>query len=241
MSGDRFAARTRDIRRRRLKRALLGGAAAVVLGTLTWLVWFSDVLAVHDVEVTGRTSLQEAQVLRTAQVPAGEPLARVDLTAIKARIASMDRVESVDVSRSWPTRISIDIVERRAVMWSSIGGRTRGIDRNGIDFRAYSRAPGSLVEASIAVADPDERLEVTEALASVVDLITQKDRALRRQLQGVNAETKDSIVLDLTRGRTVVWGSATKGPRKLEVLDSLLTLKASRYDVSAPDQPTTRK
>lgn len=238
---DRFAARARDIRRQRLERGLLGAATVLVLGTLTWLVWFSDVLAVHDVDVAGRTSLQEKQVLRTARVPAGEPLARVDLTAIKARVASMDRVESVEVSRSWPATISIDIVERRAVMWSQIGGRARGIDRNGIDFRAYSRAPGSLVEASIAVADPDERLEVTEAVASVIDLITQKDRALRRQVQAVSAETKDSIVLDLTRGRTILWGSARKGTRKLEVLDSLLTLDASRYDVSAPDQPTTRK
>jgi cell division protein FtsQ len=241
VSGDRFAARTRAERRRRIKRVAAVVLAVLLAGTLGWLVWFSDVLAVHGVDVDGRATLKQSQVLKVAKVPDGEPLARVDLTAIEARIASMDRVESVDVSRSWPSTISIDLVERTAVMWATDGTQVRGIDRNGIDYRSYRRAPSSLVEAKIGAADPDERLRVTEAVATVVDEITRKDHGLRRQLQAVSATTKDSIELDLTEGRVVVWGSASKTRRKLEVLDSLLTIDAARYDVSAPDQPTTRK
>lgn len=240
MSDDRFAARTRVERRRRVKRIVAGVLAVVVAGTLAWLVWFSDVLAVDGVEVEGRRTLKESQVLRVAKVPEGRPLARVDLTAITSRVASLDRVESVEVSRSWPSTISIDLVERTSVMWTTVGTQVRGIDRNGIDFRGYRRAPGSLVEARIGAADPDDRLQVTEAVAAVVDEISRKDPGLRRQLQAVSATTKDSIELDLTKGRVVVWGSAGKAARKLQVLDSLLTIEATRYDVSAPDQPTTR-
>jgi cell division protein FtsQ len=36
-----------------------------------------------------------------------------------------------------------------------------------------------------------------------------------------------------------VWGSSDDGRRKLQVLTPLLGLEATRYDVSAPDQPTT--
>jgi serine/threonine protein kinase len=41
--------------------------------------------------------------------------------------------------------------------------------------------------------------------------------------------------------RTVTWGSGANLTRKLSVLKSLLGIKARVYDVSAPDQPTTRK
>ena len=74
----------------------------------------------------------------------------------------------------------------------------------------------------------------------MVETIEDKDPKLRRLVQSVEASTKDSITLDLTKGRTVTWGSAGNASRKLTVLNSLLQISAKQYDVSAPDQPTTR-
>ena len=53
--------------------------------------------------------------------------------------------------------------------------------------------------------------------------------------------SKDSVQLVLGKNRTVTWGSAAKGEQKLTVLRSLLKIKARGYDVSAPEQPTTRR
>jgi cell division protein FtsQ len=39
----------------------------------------------------------------------------------------------------------------------------------------------------------------------------------------------------------VTWGSGASLTRKLTVLKSLLGINARVYDVSAPDQPTTKK
>ncbi len=64
--------------------------------------------------------------------------------------------------------------------------------------------------------------------------------AARDRCSSISASTKDSIILDLTKGRTVTWGSAGNAERKLTVLNSLLQISAKEYDVSAPDQPTTR-
>ncbi len=241
MSDERFAARARDERRRRLLKIALAVLAVVVAGVVAWLIWFSSVLAVRDVDVSGRSTLRESQVLDAADVPTGRPLARVDVAAIEGRIASLERIDSVDVTRSWPHTLSISVVERQAVIWSTSGGTIRGIDRNGIDFRSYRSAPKGLLEAKISAVDGEERLRVARSVARVVELVTDRDPALRKQIQSIRADTLDSIELDLTEGRTVVWGSSDDGARKLQVLEPLLGIDAARYDVSAPDQPTTRQ
>jgi cell division protein FtsQ len=156
-------------------------------------------------------------------------------------VAALERVDSVDVSRSWPHTLSIAVVERKAVLWATDGTQVRGIDHEGIDFRSYSSAPKSLVEAKISVEDVDDRLRVSRSLAEVVELIAKKDPALRKSIVSISAGTQDSIEIELSEGRTVVWGSRDNGERKVTVLKALLGIKATRYDVSAPDQPTTRE
>lgn len=241
MTHDVFAERSRSERRRRWKRIALAVLAVAVTAALVWMIWFSSVLAVRDVEVSGRTTLKQAQVLSAADVPLGRPLARLDIAAIEGRVAALERVDSVDVSRSWPHTVSIKVVERETIVWASIDGEIRGIDRHGLDYRSYPSAPKDTLEAKIDMVPVDDRLETSESIVAVVRLITAKDRELRRQVQSVTAASKDSIELNLTEGRTVVWGSEADGERKITVLRSLIGIKASRYDVSAPDQPTTRQ
>ena len=239
MTAERFFERSRAERRRRWVRIFVGVLAIAALAALVWLVWFSSVLAVRDVEVSGRVTLKQEQVLRVAQVPLGRPIARVDVGANEQRVSALDRVDTVEVGRSWPHAISISIVERKSVVWARVDGQIRGIDRNGIAFRSYSSPPKGLLEATIDVTDARSRLQTSESLASVVSLIGRKDPGLRQQVESVTAASKDSIELTLTKGRTVVWGSKDNGRRKLQVLTPLLGIQASRYDVSAPDQPTT--
>jgi len=241
VSRDPFSERVRSERRRRWTRIAIAFLAVAAAVALVWLIWFSSVLAVKDVAVTGRTTLKESQVLRAARVPTGRPLARVDVGAIERRISGLNRVETVEVSRSWPHTVSIEVVERVSVVWSTINGRIRGIDRNGIAYRAYSSAPKDLLEATIDIADTSDRLQTSQAVAEVILLITDRDPALRQQITSVSAGSKDSIELDLKKGRTVVWGSSDDGERKLVVLEPLLRIGATRYDVSAPDQPTTKQ
>lgn len=240
MTADRFFERSRSERRRRWLRIAVAVLVVAALGALVWLVGFSSVLAVRGAEVSGRTTLKESQVLRAAQVPIGRPLARVDVGAIEERVSALNRVDTVEVSRSWPHTVSIAIVERKAVVWATFNGEVRGIDRNGIAFRSYGTPPDGLLEAKIDVTEARARLQTSEAVAAVVVLIVDRDPALRKVIESVSASSKDSIELALKGGRTVVWGSSDDGERKLTVLEPLLKIDATRYDVSAPDQPTTR-
>ncbi|MDX6278918.1 MAG: cell division protein FtsQ [Nocardioidaceae bacterium] len=241
MTEPRFAARRRTVLFRRWRRTVAIAGGILVVGVLAWLVWFSSFFAVRTVAVDGETTLKQSQILAAADVRAGQPLARVDTAAIEARVASMSRIQDVFVSRSWPHTIRIKVVERKAIAYATIDGEIRAVDRYGIDFRTYSKPPKGLLEVRVNVFDARRRQQTLAAVAAVVNLIDTKDRGLRNHVQNISAGSRDSIVLNLTRGRTVTWGSGANLTRKLSVLKSLLGIKARVYDVSAPDQPTTRK
>ncbi|MGA8987718.1 cell division protein FtsQ/DivIB [Aeromicrobium sp.] len=241
MSGQPFAARAAALRQRRWKQAAIALLALAGTATLVWIVMFSSVLSVHRVAVDGESSLPEAVVRRTADVRIGQPLARIDVAAIEARVAAMERVRTVRVSRSWLHTVRITVIERRPIAWISLRGAIRGVDRDGIDFRTYRKAPKGLLEATVTATGARQRQQTLEAVARVVEVIDSDAPALRKAMQGISAASKDSIELDLTKGRTVVWGSGTDASHKLSVLRALLRIDAARYDVSAPDQPTTRR
>lgn len=237
---DRFTERRLDLRRHRWFHIALAAVGAVLVGVVIWLIWFSSVLDARTVSVEGQSSLSATQVRKAADVPLGGPLARVDLTAVEARVKAVPRVRLVEVSRSWPHGVTIDVTERSAVVWSRVGGEFRGIDRFGVDFRSYPKKPSGLIEARVSATDAEQRLQTLQAVAAIADGIRRDDPALRKQIQAIIGSTKDSVVLDLTKGRTVTWGSEAQAARKLEVLEQLLEIDAKGYDVSAPDQPTTR-
>lgn len=241
MSEAKFAARRRGGLLQRWRTPLMITGNLMLVGLAVWAIWFSSLLSAGKVIVEGETTLTEAQVRTAADVPIGRPLIRVDTVAIEERVASMERVQGVSVSRSLPGTIRIKITEREAIAFATLGGEIRGIDRYGIAFRTFDKAPKGLLEVKVIVADARKRQQTLAAVASVVDAIDRKDAPLRAQVQSVRASTKDSIVLDLTKNRSVTWGSAGNAERKMAVLNSLLKISAKEYDVSAPNQPTTRR
>lgn len=241
MSEERFALRRRQDRRRRLLRWLGGvlGVAAVV--GLVWVIWFSDLLGVRTVQVEGLSTLKPEQVRTAADLTPGTPLARVDTSAAAARVARLERVEHVEVERSWPRTVTVVVTERTAVAWTRVDGRIRALDRFGVDFRTLSKEPKGLVEVATTATEPRQRQLALVAAASVVSRLRADAPSLMKLVQSVDAPSRDAVTLDLTKGRTVTWGSATKPEQKVRVLEALLRIDATGYDVSAPEQPTTRR
>ena len=200
---------------------------------IVWAVYFSSLLAVQGVEITGATELSAADVRQAAAVPVGEPLARVDLDQVRARVESLAAVKSADVTRKWPDRVVVSVEERVAVAVVEIGGRIRGMDDAGVVFRDYPRAPADLPHVRTST---DTRSDALEEAARVVGALPEE---ISRIVDHVAVETVDQISLVLRDGRTVVWGSADESDKKALVLGVLLQEPHQTYDVSVPGQPTT--
>jgi cell division protein FtsQ len=227
---------------KRVLRILLGILIAALVGSLVWLVWFSHVLNVRRVEVEGMTTLTAAEIRTQAAVPIGGPLARVKLGQIETRVASMPRVDTVKAHRRWPHLLVITVRERVPVAWVQIDGQVRLVDRYGVDFRTVRKGPTSLMELRIGASDPDVRVKAFESATRVIVFLRHDGRDIFNRVKHVSADTQDSVHLSLDSNRTVVWGSAERSAEKLTVLRALLKgVRATRYDVSAPELPTTKK
>jgi cell division protein FtsQ len=217
-------------------RGLLVAVAAVVLGAVAgWVVFFSPLLTVDDVEVEGVQVLDPAEIRRVAAVPVGEPLARVPVGAIEARVQALVPVKVVDVTRSWPDQVRIAVVEREAVAVVEREGVLRGVDEEGVLFRRFASRPDGLPVVRVSASTR------TEALVEAVGVVTALPTELVARVDHLTVESVDSISLRLGNGRMVFWGSAQNSATKAEVLAVLLRQKASVYDVSVPGRPTIRR
>lgn len=237
-SGDR--ARRRFTRRQWARR--WGTVRLLLVGLLLtglvaggiWLVWFSRVLAVEGVDVHGTRLLSHSEVRGVAAVAEGEPLARIDLDAARARVEALAEVRSADVSRAWPDTVRVDVVERVAVAVVDLNGRLRGMDADGVVFQEFSKPPATLPRVQTAGTASSEALR--EA-AAVVDSLPDE---IARRTEYVEVETVDQIGLALRDGRQVVWGSAEDSELKARALTAVLGQQARVYDVSVPERPVTR-
>ena len=241
MSEERFAERRRSERWRRIRHVLLGLLGVGAVAGAVWVIWFSSALSVNRIDIDGTTTLTPMDIRSAAAVRLGEPLARVDTVAIESRVAAMERIDSVVVSRHWPRTIRIEVVERKPIGWVMSGIAIRALDRYGVDFRSLRTEPKNLVEVQVETLDSRKRQQALVSAATVLELLRTDDPGLMKKVRYVRVASKDSVQLVLGKNRTVTWGSASKGQQKLTVLRSLLKIKARGYDVSAPEQPTTRQ
>jgi cell division protein FtsQ len=229
----RLVARGRARRRTRLATTLTVLVLLVLVGAGTWLLLGTSVLGVRTVTVTGTHRLDPATVREVAAVPAGEPLATLDTRAIAGRLQGLPVVRTVEVQRQWPRTVSIVVHERVPAAVQQRGTTYALVDRSGVEIDQVERRPRGLplVSAPVDAGAP--------ALAAALDVLEVLPPAVAADVRSVRAATPDDVRLQLSKDRTVVWGSAERSARKAAVLAVLLTRKASIYDVSAPDAPTT--
>lgn len=224
-------------RRQRLRRRILQvGAAVVVLAVVAgavWLVYFSSAFAATTVSVSGTSVLTPGEVTAAAKVPLGTPLARLDTAAVATRVKQLKAVADVTVTRSVPHGVKIVVTERTAVYALSSSSGFDLVDASGVAFTTVADAPKGIVVARIT--GDNERLR--KDVATVVVALPQvlRDRAVL-----ITADTPDSIVIELSGGAEVIWGSAESSAQKAQVIAALLSVKAGVYDVSSPSHPTTK-
>ncbi|MDT4992931.1 MAG: cell division protein FtsQ [Actinoplanes sp.] len=232
----RFMARAR---KRRLRAAVpwaAGAGVVVVLGVLLWIVFGTSVLGVREVRVVGTDVLTPAQVTGAAAVPMAEPLARVDLDAVRDRVQALPPVQRAIVSRDWPGTVTVEVVERTPVAAVPMAGsQWMLIDAAGVPYRPVAKVPSGLPLAELATPGPAD--VNTRSALTVLAALTDD---LREQLIGVSVKAPAQITVQLRNDRTVVWGDDTQSTTKAQVATALLKRNGDTIDVSAPNVVTIR-
>ncbi|BCJ51051.1 cell division protein FtsQ [Actinoplanes sp. NBRC 14428] len=231
----RFMARARQRRMRAALPWAVGLGALLVVGALVWTVYGTSVLGVRDVRVVGTGILTPEQVEQAAAVRLTEPLARVDLDAIRGRVQALPAVERAVVSRSWPATVEVQVVERTAVAAVPLGQGFSLIDAEGVAFRTVPRRPAELPVAQLAAPGPAD-INTRSALVVLSSLTAE----LREQLVSISVPAPAQVRLGLRKDRTIIWGDDTESEKKAQVATALLERKGDTIDVSAPTVVTIR-
>lgn len=227
----------------RRRRALLLVAGVLVLALLGWGLWSGPLLAVRSVQVDGATTLPTAVVQEAAGIRSGRSLLRVDVDAARAAVAELPQVESVTVTRGWPSRVVITLVERTPLAVVGEAGRRSLLDERGVLFDTVTGEPPAGV-VPLTVSDPGPDDEPTAAALSAIGALP---RALREQVSLVTAEDAGSVVLTMADGPVVRWGDGAESAKKAQILGALLDQLAAgdlepadELDLSVPDAVVVR-
>lgn len=238
---------------------LAGGALAAL--------YYTGVLSVEEVKVTGTDHLTEADVDALAAVPEGTTLLSVDTEMLRQRLLLDAWVQDAHAKRVFPHTIEIEVTERTISAVVEISSndatviRPWAISSDGVwlmPIPEKDSEAGKLVNAKI-FEDADKALHIVDvpfgatpeigtictdsnvnnALAIVAGMTTE----LAGQVKVVRATDSESATLTLDNGIEVAFGRADEIRAKervvLELMESFPGTLAY-INVRVPDRPTWR-
>lgn len=216
------------VRRRRWRIFRFTALVAVVLASVVvWIIWFSSVLVIRKVEVSGVSGILVNRVLAAAEVPIGLQMAKLDTAAIDAGIAALPWVQASAVVRAWPRGVVL-IVEPRVAI-AELEGSSAAVAADGAVF-----VPPEPLQPGLPKIRGDG-----VGIVTAVRVLESIPQDLRSRVALVSATTRDDAEIFLDSGVVIRWGSAERPILKARVLAALMKTRARVYDVSAPELPTT--
>lgn len=233
--GDRLRERTRARRMLLLRRIGLSVVTVVVVTAVGWVAFFSPLFALSsaNVQVTG----QDGRLVTVESVRSsvssfeGVPLTRLNTAAVAHAVLSNVAVKTVTVSRRWPTGLKVSVTMRTGMVVEAAEGAYWLVDDQGERFEQVGGVGGYPL-----VTLPEDRARGASDVASVLGAL---DESTRSQVSAITS-IGNQVTFTLRGGQTVKWGTSEDAPQKARVLATLLAnVKATTYDVSAPNHPVT--
>ncbi|OBK72219.1 cell division protein FtsQ/DivIB [Mycobacterium sp. 1274761.0] len=198
------------------------------------LLYFTPIMAVRNVVITGVGAVTQEEITTAAAVQQGTPLLQVNTDDVAERVATIRRIASARVQREYPSTLRITVVERVPVVVKDYPDGPHLFDRDGVDF-AIGPPPANLpyLEAD----NPGPGDAPTKA---ALEVMTALPPDVAGQVARVSAPSVAGVILTLADGREVVWGTTDRTEEKAQKLAALLTQPGHTYDVSSPDLPTVK-
>lgn len=234
--------------RRRRRRYLLtaAGALAALLG-LVAVLYFSPLLPVRHIEVTGNDLVTDQRANELLSDLYGEPMPQVGTGDVRQRLAEENAVAEVSAHLQLPSTLHVEVIEHLPVAEVHQDDDVMLYSEHGEVIRTFA-GPEQLEAGDYATAliDSEAALNDEAVFGAIVEVLGELPIEARDQLDSAAAESIDSVQLDLTDGRTVVWGSAERGGEKAAVLQAVLASEDEEFteveviDISTPSTPVTR-
>lgn len=213
----RFQQRATRVRRRPWKVAALVALFLAALGGVVFLFGWSRAFVVEEVVVQGVEGELAEAVRAQASVPHGRPLARVDAGAVTERVQQDLRVAQVEVGRSWPSTITLEVTAREPAIAVVVPGEPmRVADAQGIVYDEVAKKPRGISQLRVPSADAEPT-----RLRGAIAMRESIPEDLRAQMHGMRLLNTGNMQFKLGEV-SVVWGPPEQPTLKSRVLQALL-------------------
>ncbi|MBQ9067751.1 MAG: FtsQ-type POTRA domain-containing protein [Eggerthellaceae bacterium] len=249
-------------------RSLVALVLAGVLAVAAAFLFFSDVLSIEQVNVSGVRHLTAEEMQTLAAVPASSTLLRVDADAIAQRVKSSPWVEDVSVRRVFPHTLELQITERSVAaivevtssekegtvdnwaiskegLWLMLVPPTGSDQSTGLSMQIYEDASSVLHITDIPL---DVRPEVgerctDESVLNALAIVSGFTTTLADQVKVVSATDTANTLLTLDNGVQIAFGTADDIRNKERVCLKLMEEhpgQISYINVRVVERPTWR-
>jgi cell division protein FtsQ len=198
------------------------GVVAVVAGTIG--LYFSPVLRVQNIDVTGTSVLSAENVLDVVSIE-DDSMLQIDTSDIAERVNALPMVLKTEVRRSWPQTVRIEVTERTPWGYWMSGESIYVIDGEGYVLTDVIPAGGAL---AIHATDPAPPLAPGDRVDGDAVFLTQV--LLQRVQDGVNTSVtavefskEFGLSIETTGGYQVVIGDSQNFDHKIAVWEALET------------------
>lgn len=241
----RISRRRKAVARSKRRRFLMSAGAVVLVGVIAWAMFFSPLLHVREVKVTGARFTGEEEVIEaTGLLGAERNLLLLGTDTIADRIEELPWIASADVDRMLPGTVRVRVKERSPALLLSIGAARWTIDAHGYVLATGEATEGLPVLAGVEVGDIEPGLRlVTEEAVAALKVYRGLPKTLKRRVSGLFAPTVERVSFSLVEGTVIRYGAAEDIHDKNEVLKVLLDRLRSEgravayIDVRVPTSP----
>jgi len=232
---DSPATAARRLRGHRWWPLMAATAVLIVVLALAWVVFWSPLLVVRKVDVTGQSVVSTERILRVSGLAEGTPLVQVNPGEIQRRLNGLAEITAVSVTRSWSGTVTLQITETQPLAAMRDGDRYLLVGADGAVLQSVSQRPAGLplVDHAASTVDVDPSAQAAVAVAGALP------DALLRHVDTVSATTPSAVTVLLRNGTVVTWGTPEASDVKADTVLLLLRQErqAQRYDVSVPGSP----
>lgn len=233
----------RKARRRKMIGITVASSLAVIAGGWA-LLYFSPILAIEDITHEGLdlVAVSEAEE-RTAEL-IETPLPQVSDGTVTELFANNPAVDDVTLRAEPPHGLVVIVNEHTPIAMSPRGKQYVVFSEEGVELAEIPAKKAQEFDLPVVASASD--VVDQEVFDTITEVLGSLPNELRDQVRAASGSSIDSIELELSSGKKVMWGNNDHAEKKVQVLEALLGLEKaqaaeiSEYDVSAPDFPVTR-
>lgn len=216
------------------KIVLLILSLALVIGGYFLPIW-----KIRNVVVDGNKQVSAQEIKKAIHLPQDLIFSRVNKQEIGTRVLTIPWVQSVRVTRRFPSTIRINVVERIPLaVYRTLAGKFL-VDSNGIMFTSYSGGnyPEIILPPS---ASPTGTLSEPDRIRLAISVIMHIKNQQVLWLRSVSVDEFGYIIVNHVNNTVSKWGFGDDLESKAATLKILMTQKGKEYNVSNFRLPTIK-